>query len=107
MSKKQGTDAAEAAPEAKTTASAPKAAKRDAAASSSSAGETKGGLGARIREFRDYLVLSRAELRKVSWPNWKETRATSLVVLGFVAVMAVLLGVVDLILSGVVRFILS
>ena len=106
MSKKQGTDAAPAAPEAKTTASAPKAAKRDAA-SSSGAGETKGGLGARIREFRDYLVLSRVELRKVSWPNWKETRATSLVVLGFVAVMAVLLGVVDLILSGLVRFILS
>ena len=64
-------------------------------------------MGARIREFRDYLVLSRVELRKVSWPNWKETRATSLVVLGFVAVMAVLLGVVDLILSGLVRFILS
>ena len=82
MSKKQGTDAAPAAPEAKTTAPAPKAAKRDAA-SSSGAGETKGGLGARIREFRDYLVL------------------------GFVAVMAVLLGVVDLILSGLVRFILS
>ena len=106
MSKKQGTDAAPAAPEAKTTAPAPKAAKRDTA-SSSGAGETKGGLGARIREFRDYLVLSRVDLRKVSWPNWKETRATSLVVLGFVAVMAVLLGVVDLILSGLVRFILS
>ena len=43
MSKKQGTDAAPAAPEAKTTAPAPKAAKRDAA-SSSGAGETKGGL---------------------------------------------------------------
>lgn len=106
MSKKQGTDAASAASEAKTTASASRAAKRDAA-SSSGAGETKGGLGARIREFRDYLVLSRVELRKVSWPNWKETRATSLVVLGFVAVMAVLLGVVDLILSGLIRFILS
>lgn len=105
MSKKQGTDAAQAAPEAKTTAPAPKAAKRDAAAASTN--DSKGGLGARIREFTDYLVLSRAELRKVSWPNWKETRATSLVVLGFVAVMAVLLGVVDLILSGLVRFILS
>ena len=71
MSKKQGTDAAPAAPEAKTTAPAPKAAKRDAA-SSSGAGETKGGLGARIREFRDYLVLSRVELRKVSCPTGKK-----------------------------------
>ena len=34
MSKKQGTDAAPAAPEAKTTAPAPKAAKRDTASSS-------------------------------------------------------------------------
>ncbi len=58
-------------------------------------------------EFKDYLVLSRAELRKVSWPNWKETRSTSLVVLGFVVVMAILLGVVDFILSGLMRLILS
>ncbi|MCH5277849.1 MAG: preprotein translocase subunit SecE [Desulfovibrionaceae bacterium] len=105
MSKKQGTDTAVTAPEAKATAPAPKAARRDASPSGS--GEAEGGLGARIREFRDYLALSRVELRKVSWPNWKETRATSLVVFGFVAVMAVLLGVVDLVLSGLIRFILS
>ena len=64
-------------------------------------------LGARFAAFKEYLLLSRVELRKVSWPNWKETRATSMVVLGFVAVMAILLGVVDLILSSVVRLILS
>ena len=64
-------------------------------------------LQARFAAFKEYLLLSRVELRKVSWPNWKETRATSLVVLGFVAVMAILLGVVDLILSSVVRLILS
>lgn len=67
----------------------------------------KSGLFARLTEFKDYLVLSRAELRKVSWPNWKETRSTSLVVLGFVVVMAILLGVVDFILSGLMRLILS
>ena len=67
----------------------------------------KPGLFVRLMEFKDYLVLSRAELRKVSWPNWKETRSTSLVVLGFVVVMAILLGVVDFILSGLMRLILS
>ena len=67
----------------------------------------KPGFFARFTEFKDYLVLSRAELRKVSWPNWKETRSTSLVVLGFVVVMAILLGVVDFILSGLMRLILS
>ena len=65
------------------------------------------GFFARLTEFKDYLILSRAELRKVSWPNWKETRSTSLVVLGFVVVMAILLGVVDFILSGLMRLILS
>ena len=81
MSKKQG-DAAETNPQAKT---AP------AAASSKSgqpAGENRG-LMARFA------------------PNWKETRTTSMVVLGFVAVMAILLGVVDLILSSLVRLILA
>ena len=67
----------------------------------------EGGSKSRFAAFRDYLVLSRAELRKVSWPTWKETRATTLVVLGFVAVMAVLLGVVDLVLAGIIGFILS
>ena len=70
MSKKQG-DAAENNPQAKT---AP------AAASSKSgqpAGENRG-LMARFAAFREYLLLSRVELRKVSWPNWKETRTTSI-----------------------------
>ncbi len=64
-------------------------------------------LFSRIAEFKEYLILSRRELSKVSWPDWKETRKTSLVVLGFVVVMAILLGLVDLILSGLIRLILS
>ena len=107
MSRKQKPEAPESTPEAKTTAPAAKAAKREPAAVSSGASEGKGGLFTWVKEFKEYLVLSRIELRKVSWPNWKETRATSIVVLGFVAVMAILLGLVDLILSSAVRFILS
>ena len=98
MSKKQS-DAAETNSQAKT-----------APAASSKSGQTAGenrSLTARFAAFRDYLLLSRVELRKVSWPNWKETRTTSMVVLGFVAVMAILLGLVDLILSSVVRLILA
>ena len=52
-------------------------------------------------------MLSRTELRKVSWPTLKETRTTGLVVLGFVTVMALLLGLVDFLLSGAIRMILS
>jgi len=61
----------------------------------------------RIQQFKEYLLLSRLELRKVSWPSQKETRTTSLVVFGFVFVMALLLGLVDLALTGIVRLILS
>ena len=99
MSKKQS-DAVETNSQAKTVSAG------TAGKSGQSAGEDRS-LMARFAAFKEYLLLSRVELRKVSWPNWKETRTTSLVVLGFVAVMAILLGVVDLILSSVVRLILS
>ena len=69
-------------------------------------GEKKG-LGDRLEKFREFLALSRAELRKVTWPTWKETRATSLVVFGFVAVMTLLLSLVDLVFSGIIGLILS
>lgn len=73
-----------------------------------SAQEVKsGGLIAKAGEFRDYLELSKAEMRKVTWPTLKETRATSLVVLAFVVVMAVFLGLVDLGLSKLVSLILA
>ena len=67
----------------------------------------KPGFGERLQNFKEYLLLSRLELRKVSWPTMKETRTTSLVVLAFVTVMAILLGLVDFMLSGTIRFILS
>ena len=73
----------------------------------STAKKERRSLSSRIAEFKEYLILSRRELAKVSWPDWKETRKTSLVVLGFVAVMAILLGLVDLVLSGIIRLILS
>lgn len=69
--------------------------------------EESRGLAAKLGAFKEYLVLSRAELNKVSWPTWKETRTTTLVVLGFVVVMAILLGLADLVFSGIIRFILS
>lgn len=57
--------------------------------------------------FTTYVEESRAELRKVSWPTVKETRGATLVVLGFVAVMSIILGLVDLGLSKIIQTILS
>jgi preprotein translocase subunit SecE len=82
-------------------------ARRAQGAQDSRTGAEPGWFRSRLAAFREYLLLSRAELRKVSWPTWKETRATSLVVLGFVVVMAVLLGLVDLLFSSALHFILS
>lgn len=60
-----------------------------------------------ISRFIRYVEACRAELRKVTWPNWKETRKTTLAVLGFVAVMAVILGLIDLGLSSLIKAILA
>ena len=68
--------------------------------------EKSEGIVAKAKAFRNYLELSKTELRKVTWPTVKETRTTSLVVLA-VVVMAIFLGVVDLGLSKLISFILA
>lgn len=59
-----------------------------------------------IRLIR-YIEACKAELRKVTWPTLKETRKATIAVLGFVAVMAILLGLIDLGLSSLIKTILS
>ncbi len=60
-----------------------------------------------VTRFVTYVEEARAELRKVTWPTLKETRGATFVVLGFVTVMAILLGLVDLGLSTLIQTILS
>jgi len=50
---------------------------------------------------------SRAELRKVTWPSAAETRKATIAVVGFIAVMALILGLIDLGLSSIIKSILS
>jgi len=69
--------------------------------------EKKDGIASQAARFVAYVEDARNELRKVSWPTLAETRKATLVVLGFVAVMAILLGIVDLVLSKLVQLILS
>ena len=54
-----------------------------------------------------YFRETRGELRKVTWPTLQETRKATLAVLGFVAVMAVILGLVDFGLSSLIKTLLS
>lgn len=61
----------------------------------------------KIEEFKEFLELSKVEIKKVTWPTRKETMVTSVAVLVLVVVMTVFLGVVDLGLSKLIEFILS
>ena len=60
-----------------------------------------------FQKFFTYAEDSKLELRKVTWPTLVETKKASLAVLGFVAVMAILLGLVDLGLSTLIKAVLS
>ena len=70
-------------------------------------GAKKPGLFDKVRAFKEYFELSKVEMRKVSRPTLKETRRTSIVVLGFVAVMVLFLGLVDLGFSKLIALVLS
>ena len=60
-----------------------------------------------VKRFITYVEDSRAELRKVTWPSAAETRKATIAVGGFIAVMALILGRIDLGLSSIIKSILS
>jgi len=61
----------------------------------------------KVQALVKYFEDSRVELGKVSWATRKEVRATSLAVLALVVVMAIFLGLADVILSKIMESILS
>lgn len=54
-----------------------------------------------------FLTQAKAELKKVTWPTRKQTLASTGVVMVIVAVMALYLGIIDLILAKLVKIILG
>ena len=60
-----------------------------------------------VTRFIEYVNLSKLELRKVTWPTLNDTKKISISVFIFVAVMAILLGLVDLGLSSLIKAVLS
>jgi preprotein translocase subunit SecE len=57
------------------------------------------------RDFWQFALDSRVELRKVFWPNRQETGMTTLIVFGFVTIMSLFFWVIDLILASLTRMI--
>jgi len=56
---------------------------------------------------RSWWQETRSELRKVTWPTREQTRNLTLVVLAVCVVMSAFLGVVDFVLSQLVRLIVG
>ena len=77
------------------------------AAKQSNEASSATGSGNVFTTFRDYLVESRAEIKKVTWPTKKEARVTSIAVLILVAVMSIFLGLVDFGWTKIIELILS
>jgi preprotein translocase subunit SecE len=55
------------------------------------------------RNFWQFVLESRVELRKVFWPSKNETMMTTLVVLGFVLIASTFFWALDLLLAMVTR----
>jgi preprotein translocase subunit SecE len=60
-----------------------------------------------VQAARDYLREVVYELRKVVWPSRKETIGSTIVVLVIVIISGVYLGVVDLVLSRLIRMVVG
>ena len=54
-------------------------------------------------QTRDYISELQMEMRRVTWPNWKQVRATTTVVLVAVFAFAAYFMVVDWAVAGVVN----
>jgi preprotein translocase subunit SecE len=59
------------------------------------------------RKAVEFMKEVQAELKRTTWPAWKEVRGTTTVVIITVFIFAIFLGVVDLGLSSVLQRILS
>ena len=59
------------------------------------------------RKTIEFLKEVQAELKRTTWPAWREVRGTTTVVIITVFIFAIYLGVVDVALSNVLQRILS
>lgn len=60
----------------------------------------------KIARAKTFLIEARAELKKVVWPNKKQTVQVTWVVIALTVILGIFLGVVDLGLSTVVKYVL-
>ncbi|MBF0369260.1 MAG: preprotein translocase subunit SecE [Magnetococcales bacterium] len=61
----------------------------------------------RVAQFKKYLLDVRVEMKKVVWPDRKETTTTTIVVFGMVILVSLFLWLVDTILGLMVRAVIG
>jgi preprotein translocase subunit SecE len=61
----------------------------------------------KLNRAKKFLSEARVELKKVVWPTKRQTMLSTRVVVIFVVLISVFLGVVDFVLSRLVKLILS
>jgi preprotein translocase subunit SecE len=59
------------------------------------------------QQAKSYVEDVRAEMQRVTWPNWKQVRATTLVVIAAVFLFAAYFAVVDAIVNGIITQIIK
>ena len=89
-----------------TEAKKPAAAPRRSLPAAKAKGEPEGALQGWWSKSIQFLREVKVELKKVTWPSRKQTLGTTAVVLTLVFIVSAFLGVVDMVLSGLVRLIL-
>ena len=60
-----------------------------------------------IKKTMKFLSEAKLELKKVTWPSKEEVKGSTIVVLTITALLGVYIGVVDFILSNVVKFLIK
>ncbi len=63
-------------------------------------------IAAKVSEFRDFFEESKVEMKKVTYPDRRQTLATLGSVLFLVTLIAIFLGLVDVALAKIVEIIL-
>ena len=74
---------------------------------SSSEGGAFTGIGEWPKKTRSFLEDVRAETRRVSWPNFQQVRSTTIVVLVTVAFFGAYLGLLDIVFTRAISWILT
>jgi preprotein translocase subunit SecE len=59
------------------------------------------------QQAKSYIEDVQAEMQRVTWPNWKQVRATTLVVIAAVFLFAAYFAVVDAVVNGIITQIIK